>query len=39
VEKESSNFCDFFQAGGKRDSKEKMADLLSAAESLFKKTE
>jgi hypothetical protein len=37
VEKERSNFCDYFTPGTGSDPASKKQDLLSAAEALFKK--
>lgn len=37
LEKERANFCDFFQPGSGVKAADKKADLLAAAEALFKK--
>lgn len=37
LEKERANFCDFFQPGSHAKVADKKADLLAAAEALFKK--
>lgn len=38
-EKESSNFCDFFESGASRFEKSNSKDLLAQAEALFGKKE
>ncbi len=37
TDKEKANFCDYFKIGGLQDKGPSKADLLSAADSLFKK--
>lgn len=37
LEKERSNFCDYFELGGQKDGSARGEDLKAAAEALFKK--